>query len=60
MKILKRKERMAMVRLAAVLEKLHETAHDQSTPEEDAVKAAAEMGRTMLTHFELIVAALKK
>lgn len=51
---------MAMVRLAAVLEKLHNTAHDPSTPEEDAVKASAEMGRTVLNHFELIIAALKK
>lgn len=60
MKILTKKEKMRMVRLAAVLEKLHGIAHDKSIPEEEAVHAAAELGRSMLTHFELIIAALKK
>lgn len=59
MTLLKREEKMAMVRLGAVLEKLHEMASDPGTPEEDAVKAAAELGNTVLRHMDKIILSLK-
>jgi len=56
---LKREEKLSMVRLGVVLEKLHATASDPGTPEDEAVEAAAELGRTCLTHMDKIVANLK-
>lgn len=54
-----KKEKMAMVRLAATLENLHEGAHDSSLPEEAGVQAAQQLAMTMLRHFELITTALR-
>ena len=56
---LKREEKLAMVRLGVVLEKLHTTASDPATPEDEAVEAAAELGRTCLTHMDKIISNLK-
>ena len=59
MTLLKREEKMAMVRLGVVLEKLHATAGDPATPEDEAVEAASELGRTCLKHMDKIVLSLK-
>lgn len=53
-------EKMAMIRLAAVLENLHKTAHDPASGEEAGRLAAGEMGRTVLQHFDLITSALRE
>lgn len=56
---LKREEKLAMVRLGVVLERLHAKASDPGTPEEEAIEAAAELGRTCLKHMDKIVSCLK-
>lgn len=59
MTLLKREEKMAMVRLGVVLEKLHATASDPTTPEDEAVQASLELGRTCLQHMDKIISNLK-
>ena len=59
MTLLKREEKMAMVRLGAVLEKLHATASDPATPEDEAREASAELGMTILRHMDRIILNLK-
>jgi len=53
-------ERMQMVRLSAVIERLHATASDPASDEQTGVEAAGQLGRTMLTHIDLIKTALKR
>ena len=53
------KEKMAMVRLAVTLEKLHTTATDPSIPQEEGVEASAELAMTILRHFEMVTKALR-
>lgn len=50
---------MAQVRLGAVLENLHKIASDPGTPEDEALTAATQLGRTVLEHMDKIILALK-
>lgn len=54
------KEKMAMVRLASVIERLHAQAGDPSIPQQEGVEAARALGETMLKNIELITAGLRK
>lgn len=52
-------EKMQMVRLAAILETLLLKAEDTTLDQAEAVQAAGELGRTVLTHMPLIISGLK-
>lgn len=55
-----RKERTQMIRLAAGAEKLHTLASDVTVPEQERLEAAGALAQIFLSHFELLIAALRK
>ena len=54
-----KQEKMQMVRLAAVLETLLLKTEDTSLSPPEAVAAAGELGRAVLSHMPLIISGLK-
>lgn len=53
-------KKMAALRLAKVMQDLHDTAHDRSLPEDEGAQAATELATTVLRHFDLIVWGMRK
>lgn len=54
-----KEEKMAMVRLGAVLEVLLLKTEDTTLDQAEAVAAAGELGRTVLKHMPLVISCLK-
>jgi len=52
--------KMAILRLSAVLQQLHDTATDIGLPDEDRTNAARQMAMTMNTHLDLIIVGLRQ
>lgn len=60
MSLTTKKERVQMIRLASGAESLHALASDTSAPEAERLEAAQALAQIFLTHFELLIAALRK
>lgn len=53
-------QKMAILRLSTVLQKLHDTATDIAETEETRLDAARQLGMTLNTHFDLIITGLRQ
>jgi hypothetical protein len=54
------KQKMAVLRLSVVMQKLHDTATDIGLPDTERTDAARQLAMTMNTHFELIILGLRQ
>ena len=52
--------KMAILRLSAVLQNLHDTASDVGLPEDERLIAAQQLAITLNTHFDLIITGLRQ